>query len=426
MEVFEVCGNTRSCCGELGWAHFVATQPRQCELRSSCWKGLEIGNTKTKILTTVTSEDLEDLFGKFGSVENVRLGRGYSVIEFGSKDVASAAIEEMHGTEFRGEKLTVEPARPEKTGPDGAPRVGGGLRRGNGFRVLFENLPTDVSWQDLKDFVRDAGVDVPYTDVPRRRDGRGAAEFMTREDMELIISKMDGTTIRGAVVSVKEDDGTGAPFNPPREDFGGRRGGGGRGGGYRGGRGRDDYERGGGRYGRDDDRGYGRDYDRYGDRERGGGYRGGRGGYDSGPRGYDRGYDRGGYGAPRDGYDDGPRGYGSAPSRGGYDRDRGYDRGYDRGDRGDRGYDRGYGGRGRGGDRGERGYRSRGHGRDDPRRPSRDEYSGAGATDAVEPPRDEYRDEYRRPADDYDDGKRERSRSPVRVRDGGDGDGAAW
>jgi arginine/serine-rich splicing factor 4/5/6 len=40
------------------------------------------------------------------------------------------------------------------------------------FRVIVENVAQNVSWQDLKDFMRRGG-DVVYTDVHRLKEGEG-------------------------------------------------------------------------------------------------------------------------------------------------------------------------------------------------------------------------------------------------------------
>lgn len=73
--------------------------------------------------------------------------------------------------------------------------------RGTQFRVKVSNLATTVSWQDLKDFLRDGG-DVAHADVDRR--GNGGASFATHEDMERAIHKLDNTELSGDRVRIRE------------------------------------------------------------------------------------------------------------------------------------------------------------------------------------------------------------------------------
>lgn len=73
--------------------------------------------------------------------------------------------------------------------------------RGTQYRVNVSNLPTSVSWQDLKDFLRDGG-DVAHADVDRR--GNGVASFASHEDMERAIRKLDNTELSGDRVRIRE------------------------------------------------------------------------------------------------------------------------------------------------------------------------------------------------------------------------------
>jgi RNA recognition motif-containing protein len=88
-------------------------------------------------------------------------------------------------------------------------------------RVYVGNLAWSVSWQDLKDHMRDAG-DVQYSKVLTDRDGRskgcGIVEFSTVEGAKDAIEKLTDTELKGRKIFVRED----------RED--GKRGGGGGGG----------------------------------------------------------------------------------------------------------------------------------------------------------------------------------------------------
>lgn len=90
-------------------------------------------------------------------------------------------------------------------------------------RVYVGNLAWGVSWQDLKDHMRDAG-DVQYSKILTDRDGRskgcGIVEYSTPEGAKDAIEKLTDTELKGRKIFVRED----------REDGkrGGARGGGGK------------------------------------------------------------------------------------------------------------------------------------------------------------------------------------------------------
>eukprot|EP00574_Skeletonema_japonicum_P006995 CAMPEP_0201726064 /NCGR_PEP_ID=MMETSP0593-20130828/9245_1 /ASSEMBLY_ACC=CAM_ASM_000672 /TAXON_ID=267983 /ORGANISM="Skeletonema japonicum, Strain CCMP2506" /LENGTH=203 /DNA_ID=CAMNT_0048217531 /DNA_START=61 /DNA_END=672 /DNA_ORIENTATION=- len=92
-------------------------------------------------------------------------------------------------------------------------------------RVYVGNLAWSVSWQDLKDHMRDAG-DVQYSKVLTDRDGRskgcGIVEFSTVEGAQDAIEKLTDTELKGRKIFVREDRedgkrGGGAPRAPKAE-----------------------------------------------------------------------------------------------------------------------------------------------------------------------------------------------------------------
>ncbi|KAK9446575.1 uncharacterized protein V1518DRAFT_429890 [Limtongia smithiae] len=340
---------------------------------------MSYSDVRVYVRPLVERADIEDLFKGYGKIVEVKVMSGFGFVEFDNARDAQDVVSEFNGKEFMGERMQVEFARLRRERNDfGDDRRGGDRdrmerrppRRGN-FRLQVTGLTPDCSWQDLKDFARNANVDIVFADVSRERDGTGVIDFERREDLDTAMDKLTGVDVKGVPVSLKEevvDSRERSPYrsSSPRRSSGYGGGGGGRyggddsyrrrdrsrsprrngggGGGYGGDRGSYGGDRGGYGGDRGGDRGYGGDRGGYGgDR---GGYGGDRGGY-RGDRGGDRGYggDRGGYG-------------GGAPRRGGFERggDRGGDRSYggDRrgGDRGGYGGDRGGYGGDRGGDRG--------------------------------------------------------------------------
>ena len=80
----------------------------------------------------VTSSDLDQLFGQFGTVQSAEVisdrdtgrSKGFGFVEMSSDAEAQAAIDGVNGTEHDGRTLTVNEARPKEN------RSGGGGGRG--------------------------------------------------------------------------------------------------------------------------------------------------------------------------------------------------------------------------------------------------------------------------------------------------------
>lgn len=92
-------------------------------------KKLYVGNLNFK----ATEDDLRELFGNYGEVENVTLvrdnmtgrARGFGFVEMTTEDAASKAMEALKGQPFQERNLTIDLARPFEPG---AKRGGGGDR----------------------------------------------------------------------------------------------------------------------------------------------------------------------------------------------------------------------------------------------------------------------------------------------------------
>lgn len=87
---------------------------------------------------TATSENLNELFSKFGSVDSAKIvmdrdtgrSKGFGFVEMSSGDEAQTAIEKLNGSDMGGRSLVVNEARPmePRTGGFGG---GGGGRGGD-------------------------------------------------------------------------------------------------------------------------------------------------------------------------------------------------------------------------------------------------------------------------------------------------------
>jgi len=103
----------------------VAIATEECMFMS---RKLYVGNLPYEVGET----ELQELFGRAGSVESVTVmrdqmtgrARGFAFVEMSSDEEAQTAIRELNASQVGGRSLTVNEARPK------APRSGGG---GGGF-----------------------------------------------------------------------------------------------------------------------------------------------------------------------------------------------------------------------------------------------------------------------------------------------------
>ncbi len=85
---------------------------------------------------TATSENLNELFSKFGTVDSAKIvmdrdtgrSKGFGFVEMSSGDEAAAAIEKLNGSDMGGRSLVVNEARPMEPRTGG---FGGGGRGGD-------------------------------------------------------------------------------------------------------------------------------------------------------------------------------------------------------------------------------------------------------------------------------------------------------
>jgi RNA recognition motif-containing protein len=65
---------------------------------------------------SATNEQLEELFSKYGKVNQVDIipGRGFGFVEMSDPSEAEKAKEELDGTDFAGRTLRIDEARPRR------------------------------------------------------------------------------------------------------------------------------------------------------------------------------------------------------------------------------------------------------------------------------------------------------------------------
>ncbi|KRT83885.1 RNA binding protein [Oryctes borbonicus] len=158
-----------------------------------------------------TERDLERFFRGYGRMRDVLIKNGYGFVEFDDYRDADDAVYELNGKKLLGERVTVEKARGTPRGRDqwssrndhrSHERYGPPTRTNH--RLIVENLSSRVSWQDLKDYMRQAG-EVTYADAHKQHRNEGVVEFASYSDMKNALEKLDDTEINGRRIHLVED-----------------------------------------------------------------------------------------------------------------------------------------------------------------------------------------------------------------------------
>lgn len=160
-----------------------------------------------------TERDLERFFRGYGRMRDVLIKSGYGFVEFDDYRDAEDAVYELNGKKLLGERVTVEKARGTPRGRDqwtGSNRSDhraheryGPPTRTN-YRLIVENLSSRVSWQDLKDYMRQAG-EVTYADAHKQHRNEGVVEFASYSDMKNALEKLDDSEVNGRRIKLVED-----------------------------------------------------------------------------------------------------------------------------------------------------------------------------------------------------------------------------
>ncbi|EPX70762.1 mRNA export factor Srp2 [Schizosaccharomyces octosporus yFS286] len=159
-------------------------------------------------------EDVEDFFKGYGQILDCKVMNGFGFIELEDARDARDIVNDFQGKEFMGSQIVVEPARGERKRRENfrEPAAAKYPRpRRTGYRLIVENLSEEVSWQDLKDVMRQAG-EPTFTDAHRQNPGSGVVEFSTEDDMRNALTNLNGEEIKGTAIALREDPN--APNEP--------------------------------------------------------------------------------------------------------------------------------------------------------------------------------------------------------------------
>ncbi|KAG9401920.1 hypothetical protein AC1031_007624 [Aphanomyces cochlioides] len=181
-----------------------------------------VGNLSDK----VKESEIREKFEKFGKIVSISIKTpsrppAFAFVEYEDVRDAEDAVREMNGTEMDGNQLRVEITKRGPRGEDGRRDDDrdddrrSRRQHGTSYRITVSGLSSDTSWQDLKDFLREAG-DVAHAEVDRR--GNGTASFQTADQMDRAIQKLDDEELKGKRIRIREDFGSsrGRSRTPPR------------------------------------------------------------------------------------------------------------------------------------------------------------------------------------------------------------------
>lgn len=145
-------------------------------------------------------------------MKDVLIKNGYGFVEFDDSRDADDAVYELNGKKLLGERVTVERARGTPRGRDQwsssrndhRPHERYGPPTRTNYRLIVENLSSRVSWQDLKDYMRQAG-EVTYADAHKQHRNEGVVEFASYSDLKNAIDELDDTELNGRKIRLVED-----------------------------------------------------------------------------------------------------------------------------------------------------------------------------------------------------------------------------
>ncbi|KAI0306716.1 hypothetical protein B0F90DRAFT_1692509 [Multifurca ochricompacta] len=176
-----------------------------------------------KLPPDTRSEDVSKFFDGYGKIVDCRVMTGFGFVEFENARDAEDALHHFNGKNFMGQNIVVEFAKESR--PRREPyedRYGAPVRarRPPGIRIVVSGISRDTSWQDLKDFGREAG-NVSFADIDRDVPGQGILEYLNREDAERAVKELDGKDLRGQAVRVDlfEDRGPDNYRRDERRDY---------------------------------------------------------------------------------------------------------------------------------------------------------------------------------------------------------------
>ncbi|TPX33116.1 hypothetical protein SmJEL517_g03931 [Synchytrium microbalum] len=169
---------------------------------SASSRQLYVGN----LVFTIQWQELKDLFRQAGNVVRADVAqdaqgrsRGYGTIVMATPQEAQAAVTQFNGTDLQGRTIEV---REDKFAAETTALPG--------TQVFVGNLPYTTRWQDLKDAIRNTGLNPVHADImieqgTGRSKGCGTVRFTSREEAEKAVEVVNGLNIAGRNIVVRLD-----------------------------------------------------------------------------------------------------------------------------------------------------------------------------------------------------------------------------
>lgn len=76
------------------------------------------------------------------------------------------------------------------------------LPRSTDYQVIVENLSSKISWQDLREYMRQGSCEVTYAITHKPIKNVGCVHFSNKEDMEYAIENLNGTELNGRKLKI--------------------------------------------------------------------------------------------------------------------------------------------------------------------------------------------------------------------------------
>lgn len=163
-------------------------------------------------------QDLKDFMRQAGNVDNATIlqgpdgrSKGAGLVLYQHPKDAERAIRQLHGVEFRGRNIQVREDRDSAKATVNTTVGNDNHTKSSNYTqetsVFVGNLAFETSWQDLKDFMRQAG-NVAKADIMKGTDGRskgcGVVSFENARDAKYAIKTLNCTRLSGREIFVQE------------------------------------------------------------------------------------------------------------------------------------------------------------------------------------------------------------------------------
>lgn len=145
---------------------------------------------------TIHEAELRTAFVAF-NITRVDMKHGFAFIEFSTRELAAFAASSMDTKELGGRRLVVEVAKGTRQTLKQRRESGRGK-----WRIHFEELPHQTSWQDVKDYARAAAAGpITFADVWTANGKKyGVVEYLSEHDMNTAVKKLRGALLGGEKV----------------------------------------------------------------------------------------------------------------------------------------------------------------------------------------------------------------------------------